>query len=285
MIEEAAHRHHSHCAAEVHEQDPERYLATLFAPAEVREPLFTLYAFDHEIARVRSVVSEPMAGMIRFQWWREALGGLEAETPVVHPVVTALRAHWGALSPLRPRLDAAIDGRELEMTSDPPADLAVLEQRLEASCGAITRAAVDLLGASDNEAHAAAGHVGLALGLVWLVRRLPSDLRHNRLMLPRPMLQRHDIDPVDAVQARDGQALSPVVAVLATRARDHLREARRYRRTVPRSALAALLCAPLLDDYLDRLARARHDPWAAVRQRPGGWAPLKLLVCHALGRY
>ena len=55
----------SQCAAAVREHDPDRYLATLFAPAAAREALFALYAFDHEIARVRRVVSEPMAGLVR----------------------------------------------------------------------------------------------------------------------------------------------------------------------------------------------------------------------------
>jgi phytoene/squalene synthetase len=32
----------SHCAAAVREHDPDRYLATLFAPADARETLFAL---------------------------------------------------------------------------------------------------------------------------------------------------------------------------------------------------------------------------------------------------
>ena len=62
----------SYCAALVREHDPDRYLATLFAPAYAREELFVLYAFDHEIGQVRRVVSEPMAGLVRLQWWRDA---------------------------------------------------------------------------------------------------------------------------------------------------------------------------------------------------------------------
>jgi NADH dehydrogenase [ubiquinone] 1 alpha subcomplex assembly factor 6 len=268
----------------VREWEPERYLATLFAPAEVRETLFALYAFDHEIARVRGVVSEPMAGMIRFQWWREALEAVEAGRPLAHPVVAALQADWMFLRPLRPHLDDAIDARELELTSDPPADLAALEERLETGCAAITRAAIALLGASGDETHAAARHLGLALGLIRLVRALPGDLRQeDRLMLPIEMLRRHAIEPV--VAAQDRGSLAPVVADLAARARRHLAEARLRRDRVARSALAVLLCAPLLDEYLDQLARARHDPLALAGRRPAPWAPLELVARYALGRY
>ena len=133
--------------------------------AAAREALFALYAFDHEIAKVRHVVREPMAGLVRFQWWRDALDGIDSGQDLRRSRWSRrCTAHWAAFAPLRPRLDAAIDARELELSADPPADLAALERRLEAGCGEITLAAVDLLGASEAPAHAAARHLGLALG-------------------------------------------------------------------------------------------------------------------------
>jgi NADH dehydrogenase [ubiquinone] 1 alpha subcomplex assembly factor 6 len=282
---ERAQQQHSYCAAEVREHDRDRYLATLFAPPAARETLFALYAFDHEIAKVRHVVREPMAGLVRFQWWRDALDGIAAGNPPAQPVVAALQAHWAAFAPLRPRLDAAIDGRELELSAEPPPDLATLEQRLEAGCGEITLAAVDLLGASEAPAHAAARHLGLALGLIRLVQALPADLDRERIHVPSALLDRHEIDLEASGQSRDGRVLAPAVAELAARARAHLRDARRYRRDVPKQALAALLHATLLEHYLKRLARARHDPFAHVPTRPAGSAPLRLLGRHLLGRY
>ncbi len=65
----------SHCEALVREGDPDRYLATLFAPAAARPHLFALYAFSLTVARVREAASNPMAGEIRLQWWRDALQG------------------------------------------------------------------------------------------------------------------------------------------------------------------------------------------------------------------
>jgi phytoene synthase len=284
MIERAPLQR-SYCAAAVREHDPDRYLATLFAPPAAREALFALYAFDHEISKVRHVVREPMAGLVRFQWWRDALYGIAAGNPPAQPVAAALQAQWAAFAPLRPRLDAAIDGRELELSADPAADLAVLERRLEAGCGEITAAALELLGASAAPAHAAGRHVGLALGLIRLVQALPADLGRERMRLPSALLDRHGVNPQGSGKARDGHALAPVVAELAARARAHLRDARRYRRDVPKRALAALLHATLLEHYLERLARARHDPFANVPTRPASTAPLGLLGRHLLGRY
>ncbi|MGZ8323236.1 MAG: squalene/phytoene synthase family protein, partial [Rhodoplanes sp.] len=60
---------YAHCEALVRAADKDRFLASLFAPAERRRRLFALYAFNAEIARVREVVRTPIAGEIRLQWW------------------------------------------------------------------------------------------------------------------------------------------------------------------------------------------------------------------------
>src|SRR5450830_2187481 len=90
-----------HCAALVREADRDRFLATLFAPAEHRDALFALYAFNLEIIRVRELAREPMPGEIRLQWWREVLSGERDGEAVAHPVAAALRetlARYGVVA-------------------------------------------------------------------------------------------------------------------------------------------------------------------------------------------
>ena len=64
-----------HCAALVREADSDRYLATLFAPAEGATRSSRSMPSIVEIARMREVAREPMPGEIRLQWWRDVLGG------------------------------------------------------------------------------------------------------------------------------------------------------------------------------------------------------------------
>src|SRR5438105_5285090 len=78
--------------------DRDRYLCTLFAPADRRAALIALYAFNYEIAKTRDVVSEPLLGQTRLQWWREALdavysGGPVREHEVMTPLAAAIRRH------------------------------------------------------------------------------------------------------------------------------------------------------------------------------------------------
>ena len=64
------------CAQEVRRHDWDRFLFTLFAPADVREDIFTFLAFNSEVARTRDVVTEPLMGKIRLQWWQDAINGI-----------------------------------------------------------------------------------------------------------------------------------------------------------------------------------------------------------------
>jgi phytoene synthase len=86
--------HDAYCETLVREADKDRFLATLFAPAQNRPALFALYAFDIEARRVASAVREPMAGEIRFQWWRDVITGEghSGGSPVATALIEAMRA-------------------------------------------------------------------------------------------------------------------------------------------------------------------------------------------------
>ena len=82
----------AHCEALVRAADKDRFIAALFAPEESRAALYALYAFNLEIARVREVIHEPLAGEIRLQWWNDVMErGARGEVEA-HPVAAALRA-------------------------------------------------------------------------------------------------------------------------------------------------------------------------------------------------
>ena len=80
----------AHCAELVRTADRDRYLAALFAPAERRDALFALYAFNVEIGRVREVAREALPGEIRLQWWSDVLSGERDGEAAANPIAAAL---------------------------------------------------------------------------------------------------------------------------------------------------------------------------------------------------
>ena len=54
-------------------KDYDKYLAVLFAPKIHQSTLTALFLFAHEISQIPAEVSEPMIGLIKLQWWQDAL--------------------------------------------------------------------------------------------------------------------------------------------------------------------------------------------------------------------
>src|ERR1700679_1500160 len=79
-------------AASVRAADPDRYFASLFAPAAQPPFLLALYAFNAEVARVAETVREPMLGAIKLEWWRETSEGASRGAPRNHDVARGLAA-------------------------------------------------------------------------------------------------------------------------------------------------------------------------------------------------
>lgn len=162
----------------VQKHDPDRFLTALFAPAAAREALFALYAFNHEIARARDLVREPMAAMIRWHWWREVVDGARRRHEVAGPVGEALDG--GALRPAD--LHAIIDGRETEIDGIDTLD--AWRGYVLATAGAVAVAAAHALAAVDPATELRVRQLGAAYGAAGLIRAAPALARQERALLP-----------------------------------------------------------------------------------------------------
>lgn len=266
--------------------DRDRYQTALFAPAERRGALLALYAFNYEIARVREIVSEPMLGQIRLQWWREVLDAAYAGTPprshpVVVPLTAAIREH--ALS--RDHFNRLIEAREQDLVDDAPANLAALESYAEASSAPLIVLALEVLGARSSGLDVIARHVGIGYALSGLLRAMPFHARAGRAYIPVDIAQREGLDPGDDAAGRAGPALRAVVRAIADASASHLRTARERRGEVPRSALAALLPAVVASRHLARLQQAGYDPFAPALAAPDPLQIWRLSLAALRGRF
>lgn len=241
--------------------DRDRFLSVLFAPADRRAALIALYVFNHEIAKTREVVTEPLLGRIRLQWWREAIdeayrGGTVRAHEVMTPLAVAIREH--ALN--REHFDAILDARELDLADEPPASLAALEEYCAATAGRLQRLALDVLGARNDDAEQAAQEVGIAYGLVGLVRAIPFHARARRHYIPAEIAAEVGLQLDALFELKTTPALAAAVGRMADRARRHLASARARRQRLPSAALPALLPARIAAGYLRDIAAVRGDP-------------------------
>jgi NADH dehydrogenase [ubiquinone] 1 alpha subcomplex assembly factor 6 len=262
----------SYCAQEVRAHDPERYLTALFAPADRREALFALYAFNLEVARAREQVREPMMGLLRLQWWRDAVGEIYAGRPRAHEVVRALAAAVAAHSLDRAMFERLLDARERDMEPEPPTDLAALRVYAEGSAATLVELALAALGKPSATVGEAGRGVGIAWALTGLLRALPFHAAQRRLYLPAALLAEAGVKPELLFDRREAPpALRQVVRAVALEAGRALADARRLKSRVPRRFQSALLPATLAAGHLRRLAAAGYDVFdARVQQPPPG---------------
>jgi NADH dehydrogenase [ubiquinone] 1 alpha subcomplex assembly factor 6 len=271
----------------VRQHDRDRFLTSLFAPREAREALLALYAFNYEVAKTREVVSEPMLGRIRLQWWRDALaaaysGASLRRHEVVEPLGLAIRAH--GLS--QAHFDALLAAREDDLADEAPASLAALEAYAEASAGRLVLLALEVLGERGAVAAAAGRDAGIAYGLSGLLRAVPFHARAKRLYLPRDLVAGAGLDVArELFELKPSPALRQVVQEVAKRAGAHLAAARARRAEMPRTALPALLPAVLAAADLARLERAGYNPFAPAVARPDPWRGWRLALASLSGRY
>ncbi len=274
----------SYCGAEVRSQDHDRFLTCLFAPSERREDLFTLYAFNLEVAKTAEVVSEAMLGHIRLQWWRESLDGIYGGEPRKHAVVEPLEKTVSKRQLPRNLFDELIDGREQDLEEDPPKDLGALESYAAVTSGNLSRLAAMVLGVNDELSLQSAYHVGIAWALIGLLRAIPFHAAHKRSFLPQDLVAKHRLVQGDLFELRTSEALNAITQEIAQRSEWHLKEAKRHGGAFRRDSLAAVLPATIAKRHLKSLARVSWNPLdPAARGKSHGLA-LPLFLAYLRGK-
>jgi len=242
--------------------DPDRHVATFFAPAPKRRALLALYAFDRELAHVGQAVREPMAGHVRLAWWREQLAALYEGRKPASPTGRALAETIAAHALPRALFDAAVDVRAHDLDEAPFADEAALEAHADATTGNIIRLALRVLGQSDR-ADQAARPAAIALGYACHARDFPAFAKLRRCRLPLTWLADEKMNAEDVFAATAmTPALTRIVARARARTKAALAEANATRFRL--SAMPALSPATLARIPSDPFDAKPLAPWQRV---------------------
>jgi len=258
----------AHCEALVRAADRDRFLATLFAPRERRGALFALYAFNVEIARVREVVRDPVAGEIRLQWWSDVLAGDGRGEIEAHPVASALRASVARYGLPPERLQTTISARRFDLYDEPMATLADLEAYADGASSSLIALAAQILNGAAPDIDALSHHAGRAQAIAGLLKAFPFHAARGQLFVPLELLDRHGADREDVRIGRATPQLRSALADLRDSARRHLRQAQDMARTVSPDAMPALLPVALAGATLARMERGDYDPFVPVEIAP-----------------
>jgi phytoene synthase len=196
----------------VRQHDPDRFLGALFAPAERREALFVLLAYNHELARAREVAKQPMLALIRLQWWREVVeNAAEGRAPRQHEVAEPLHGCIAAGSLAAEDLLGMADAREAEAEETIPT-AAAFDAYLRGSAGGLNLAVARLLGVPGARL-AEMQQAGALYGLAGVLRNTVALAGQGRCLLPEDRLAAEGLTPQEVIAAPARAA--PVVRAMA----------------------------------------------------------------------
>jgi len=255
----------------LHQDDPDRFWCLVPAGQDQRPAAAALLALNQELGRIPRQVTQPMAGFIRLEWWREAIAEARAGRPRRHPVAGALPLIQAAgLDDAA--LVAMVDARERELDERPIADLGELLAHVRATAGLLQESLAAVAGGDPVRAR----RIGTAYGLMGILRATGHLARHGQILLPDDLLRQHGVGRDALLAGKAGPGLAEVAAVVALEARDELRNLRPVR---GEPATPLLLITRHQLRMLDRLD---NDPFAAAAIGRPPLLALRLLILHGL---
>lgn len=243
----------------VRNHDRPRYYSCLFAPAGRRDHLFALYAMNSEICRIPESVAEPGLGDVRLQWWQDAILAADAggDTPVMRGLIRAMqscRLPADALAQL-------VEAHRNDLYGDPPATLQDLEGYFGRTDSALFQLASLILGSKGAETADAAGHAGIAYGLVQQLGVLCSLRRHGRQIASADLMEIYDIEPGTMFLEAPPEGFEALLDHLLDTATQHLDQAKAATRLIPTQCRPAFLPLAILPMQIRRISAARANLW------------------------
>lgn len=246
------------CLDLLREADPDRYLACLWLREEWRGAIAALYAFDAEIARIPALVSEPMPGEIRLQWWREILLGTRESGD--HPVGTALLDAITRHDLPVAAFDTYLDARIFDLYHDPMPDRASFEGYAGETESMLLTMAAQCAGLSRGTDLAdACGHGGVARTIAATLRATALHRHQKRCHIPADMLANAGMEVGAWLDDDPGARHLAVVHAMVDWGLDHLAKSRTAIATIDREHRAVFLPLATVEAWLRAARRAGAD--------------------------
>ena len=198
--------------------DRDRFLLAMLMPEYWREGLLALFAYNHEIAKTRDVVSETQLGFIRLQWWREAIEKIYAgevlEHEVLQPLARAIEKYDLPQEPFTMLAHA----REFDLEDVSPANMEGLLNYCDFTHTPLVRLVMMVLGEESD--HDVTQPVAVNYALMGIVRSIAYHAKNRQRFIPDDVMQAHEMRESQLFELRDQEKIQAVAKDMA----DHYRQ-------------------------------------------------------------
>jgi NADH dehydrogenase [ubiquinone] 1 alpha subcomplex assembly factor 6 len=257
----------SFLAADLRKSDPDRYLLTLFAPRAVRPALWALFAFNAELVKTRSAVSNTQLGLIRLQWWRDEIariygGGDGGQIPVLSTLAPLI--HKGGLP--HEWFEALLYAREFDLEDVAPANWAGLTNYADFTTTPLNQLALKIVGetASLEEIQ----QISINYGLMEAIRGVPLLLSQRRCLLPEDELMARDLSPQKIMDFNHKADILEILQLKQSLFSAYRKPESRFLKRQQRMTFI----------YLDRLTKNNFDVFLSEMQFPPPFLALRVAL-------
>ncbi|KAF6828206.1 squalene phytoene synthase [Colletotrichum plurivorum] len=245
-----------YCQSQLQHSHYDAHLISRLLSPRAQDAYLALRSLNLELVRLPEVVSNPMIGQLRMQFWRESVDKTFAGSPPAEPICVLLHQ---ALQDMRARSPGAgstassirfwaqrlIKTREKYMDNRPFASLAALEEYAENTYSTLMYATLAIMPLRSMQVDHLASHIGKACGIVATIRGIPvlaapqrqqvhtptgtqpAQQRDPALLLPLDVMSEANLREEDVYRyGPEAEGFQDAVFKVATRANDHLITAR-----------------------------------------------------------
>lgn len=249
-----------YCRKLVQHNDYDRYLISLRAPKKVQHYLWALFAFNHETAKTREIVTETQLGLIRLQWWREEIDKIYTGQPCKdNQILPALADAINDCQLTKDHFETLLYAREFDLEDIPPENLEGLVSYADFTNTPLLKLMGEICRLNSNQE--SLRHLGIAYGLIGVMRSIPFHATQSRSFIPSSL-------------KAEGGAEAEIVETVCCEAIRNLDLAMQDKVSQPFSALKTIV---QVNQRL--LNKAKYDPKKPSFQKEGYLKPFFLLFC------
>lgn len=252
---------YEHCIDALKTSD--KYVALLFLPEIFRGPSASILAFQQEIDRIPNLVSEPMPGEMRFQWWREVFLRKRESEANANPLATSVLSVIDEFELPRDSFVRFLDAKVFDLYNDPMPDRETLEAYFgETECFILQMLAL-INGFENNTILAnACGHGGVALGISNILKKTPIHLNKQQTYIPIDLIEACGIDGAAWLSGETQNHFSAYHGFAAL-GQEHLKKAKLEIAKLPkdkRSVFLSLSIAELVFMHANKKTKGLREP-------------------------
>lgn len=225
-----------YCNNLVRKLDYESYLCCLLLPKISRTPALVLRSFVIEVTQIQDQISNQQIGLMKFQFWKDALDKIYMNKAPESPVCQELnkiinkfgltKAWFSRLIEAREEgliLDKAFmsihDAEEFYMKSIAPFYFLILQT--------INKKSIDI----DH----VVGHICKGQGLATLIRSVPYHIKRRKVYLPHKTMIKHGVSQQNIIESKINQNMKDLFFDIAATASVHFEKASALMKTMPKS--------------------------------------------------